>query len=160
MGERHQPIEVLEAEIPRLQGDIDFLKIQHLSREEAVSEAEDLYRRWEDLSREDRRVIVQAIVKRVTVGKDEIEITLSCRSGQTPCASAASRDGDNSCPHPWGCVVISAGRSGVGLRNPSARSLRRCEIGVDRLLAQPKPRRAPGGRGCDPHRAGLTTRPV
>jgi site-specific DNA recombinase len=82
LGERHQPIEdrrvELEAEIPRLQGEIDFLKIQHLSREEVVSEAEDLYDRWEELSPQDRRAIIQAIVERVTVGKDEIEITLSC----------------------------------------------------------------------------------
>lgn len=82
LGERHQPIEdrrvELEAEIPRLQGEIDFLKIQHLSREEVVSEAEDLYDRWEELTPHDRRAIVQAIVERVTVGTDEIEITLSC----------------------------------------------------------------------------------
>jgi site-specific DNA recombinase len=81
-GERNTPIEQrrveLAAEMPRLQGEIDFLTIQHLSQEEVVSEAEDLYRRWDDLAHEDRRGIVQAIVERVTVGRDEIEITLSC----------------------------------------------------------------------------------
>jgi site-specific DNA recombinase len=62
---------------PRLQGEIDFLKIQHLSEEQLASEAEDLYTRWDDLSPEDKRALVQAIVNRVTVGKDEIEISLS-----------------------------------------------------------------------------------
>jgi site-specific DNA recombinase len=80
-GERNTPIEdrrgQLEEEIPRLQGEIDFLKIQHLSEEQLVSEAEDLYTRWDDLSPEDKRALVQAIVNRVTVGKDEIEISLS-----------------------------------------------------------------------------------
>ena len=80
-GARHQPIEdrqvELEAEIPRLQGEIDFLRIQHLSEEQLVSEAEDLYARWDDLSPEDKRALVQAIVERVTVGTDEIEISLS-----------------------------------------------------------------------------------
>jgi hypothetical protein len=45
----------LDEEIPRLQGEIDFLKIQHLSKEQLVSEAEDLYTRWDDLSPEDKR---------------------------------------------------------------------------------------------------------
>src|SRR6202521_4139812 len=80
-GERNTPIEdrrgQLEAEIPRLQGEIDFLKIQHLSEEQLASEAEDLYTRWDDLSPEDKRALVQAIVNRVTVGTDEIEISLS-----------------------------------------------------------------------------------
>jgi site-specific DNA recombinase len=80
-GERNTPIEnrrvQLEEEIPRLQGEIDFLKIQHLSEEQLASEAEDLYTRWDDLSPEDKRALVQAIVNRVTVGKDEIKISLS-----------------------------------------------------------------------------------
>jgi site-specific DNA recombinase len=81
-GARNRPLaarrEELEAEIPRLQGEIDFLKIQHLSQEEVVSGAHDLYERWDDLSQEDRRGVIQAIVERVSVGKDEIEITLAC----------------------------------------------------------------------------------
>ncbi|HYG61183.1 MAG TPA: hypothetical protein VEL74_01270, partial [Thermoanaerobaculia bacterium] len=80
-GERNTPIEErraqLEEEIPRLQGEIDFLKIQHLSQEEVASQAEDLHARWDDLSPDDRRGIVQAIVERVTIGKDEIEISLA-----------------------------------------------------------------------------------
>jgi site-specific DNA recombinase len=89
-GARNRPLaarrEELEAEIPRLQGEIDFLKIQHLSQEEVVSGAHDLYERWDDLSQEDRRGVVQAIVERVTVGKDEIEITLAClpRTAEPP----------------------------------------------------------------------------
>jgi site-specific DNA recombinase len=80
-GERHRPIEerllALEEEIPRLQGEIDFLKIQHLSREEVAHEAAALAAAWDDLSQEERRAIVQTIVTRVTVTKDEIEITLA-----------------------------------------------------------------------------------
>jgi site-specific DNA recombinase len=89
-GERNTPIEdrrvELEAEIPRLQGAIDFLKIQHLSGEEVVAAAEDLSSRWESLAHEEKRAIVQAIVERVTIGKDEIEITLSCLPHPAPTA--------------------------------------------------------------------------
>ena len=81
-GERNTPIEKrrveLATEMPRLQGEIDFLRIQHLSQEEIISEAEDLYRRWEDLAFDERRAIVQAIVERVTIGEDEIRIALAC----------------------------------------------------------------------------------
>jgi site-specific DNA recombinase len=87
-GERNRPIEerrvALEAEIPRLQGEIDFLKIQHLSGEEIVAEAEDLYTRWDSLAYEDRRTIIQTIVERVTIGTDEIEITLAYLPRSTP----------------------------------------------------------------------------
>jgi site-specific DNA recombinase len=87
-GERNRPIEErrvqIDEEIPRLQGEIDFLKIEHLSGEEVAEEALDLYRRWEDLSQEDRRTIVQAIVERVTIGKDEIEISLAYLPRSTP----------------------------------------------------------------------------
>ncbi|HXO39851.1 MAG TPA: recombinase family protein [Thermoanaerobaculia bacterium] len=114
LGERHQPIEdrrvELEAEIPRLQGEIDFLRIQHLSREEVVSEAEDLYDRWEELTPHDRRAIIQAIVERVTVGKDEIEITLSClpRPPEPPLPPPLQDDG-NLCTHPQGFVHLIMG---------------------------------------------------
>jgi len=79
-GERNRPIEerlrALEDELPRLQGEIDFLKIQHLSREEVATEAAALANQWENLSQEARRAIVQTLVERVTVGKDEIEISM------------------------------------------------------------------------------------
>jgi site-specific DNA recombinase len=80
-GERNRPLEErrrqLEEEIPRLQGEIDFLKIQQLSQASVLTEAQDLYTRWFDLSFEERRNIVETIVERITVGKEEIEITLS-----------------------------------------------------------------------------------
>jgi hypothetical protein len=44
---------------PLLQGEIDFLKIQHLSQEEVVSGTHDLYERWDDLSQEDRRGVAR-----------------------------------------------------------------------------------------------------
>ena len=74
----------LEEEIPRLQGEIDFLKIQHLSQESILTDVQDLYSRWFDLSFEERRGIVEAIVERITVGKGEIEITLTYEPSAPP----------------------------------------------------------------------------
>jgi len=79
-GERHRPLEEraeqLDAEIPRLQGEIDFLAIQQLSAADFATEAGTLYSRWTELSFEERREIVERVVERIVVGSGEIEINL------------------------------------------------------------------------------------
>jgi site-specific DNA recombinase len=113
-GARNRPLaarrDELEAEIPRLQGEIDFLKIQQLSQAEVVSAAEDLSSRWFEIPLEERRAIVQAIVARVTVGKDEIEFSLTCLPKgpypPPPPSSPSPQDGEKTCTHPWGCVAL------------------------------------------------------
>ena len=59
----------LDDQIPTLQGELDFLKIQHLSQEEVISEATDLYTRWPALEHEEKRRIVENITQRITIGK-------------------------------------------------------------------------------------------
>jgi site-specific DNA recombinase len=61
-----------------VQGEIDFLKIQYLSSDEVLTEARDLYSRWPDLAFEEKRQIVENIVEKITVGKDEVAIDLCC----------------------------------------------------------------------------------
>ena len=77
---RHTPLSErraqLETELPRLQAEADVLKIGFASQEEALSEARDLYARWEDLPFEERRQWVEAITERIVVGKDDLEILL------------------------------------------------------------------------------------
>lgn len=63
-------------EIPRLQGELDFLKIRYLSRGGLLADARSLYGSWEKLTAEEKRAIVETIVERITVGKDEIHIDL------------------------------------------------------------------------------------
>ena len=66
----------LDDEIPKNQAELDVLKIAHLSQEEIVSEARDLFARWPTLPVDERRRIVEAITERITIGKDEVEIDL------------------------------------------------------------------------------------
>lgn len=77
---RNTPLEErlkqLDDEIPDLRGEIDFLKLQLLSSEEIVSEAQDLYSRWQTLSFDDRRSIIETITERITLSKDEVAIEL------------------------------------------------------------------------------------
>jgi site-specific DNA recombinase len=79
-GERNGPLEErknqLEEQIPALMGEVDWLKIQVLSSDEVITEAKDLYTRWPQLERHDKRAIIEQTVERITIGKDNIEIEL------------------------------------------------------------------------------------
>jgi site-specific DNA recombinase len=79
-GKRYRPLEdranQIEEEIPALQGEIDFLKISYLSSDEIISEAQDFYSRWAELADSEKRKIVENVVERLTIGKDEVGIEL------------------------------------------------------------------------------------
>lgn len=81
-GEFYKPLEErlkqLQTELPKLQAEVDYLKVNDLSAEQVLLEANTLYTRWPSLSVEDKRKIVESIVERIVIGPgDEIEITLS-----------------------------------------------------------------------------------
>ncbi len=77
----YDPIEVrltqLEDLLPKLQGEIDFLRIQHLSADTVLKEARNLYDRWPDLPPQEKRSIVEIITKGIIIGKKEISLKLS-----------------------------------------------------------------------------------
>lgn len=79
-GRRHQPLSErrlqLEDELPRLQAELDILRIGTLSQEATLEEARDLALRWTDLALEERRQIVEAITERIVVGREDVEINL------------------------------------------------------------------------------------
>ncbi len=78
--DRYRPLEQrlreIDEELPRLEGEVDFLKIEHLSGENVAAGATDLYTRWPGLSSEEKRAWVETYVRRVAVGKDEISFKL------------------------------------------------------------------------------------
>ncbi len=80
-GNHYRPLEEqhkqLNNQIPELQGEIDFLKIQYLSQEEIVSEAKDLYSGWNKLERENKRKIIETITEKIIINSNEIHIHLS-----------------------------------------------------------------------------------
>jgi site-specific DNA recombinase len=79
-GRRHRPLSErrtqLEDEVPRLQAELDILRIGTFSRREALGEARDLTDRWSDLPLQEKRQIVEAITDRIVIGKEDVEITL------------------------------------------------------------------------------------
>jgi site-specific DNA recombinase len=80
-GQFYKPAEErlnqLLAELPKLEAEVDHLKVKALSTEEVVAEAEALYTRWPQLPVEDKRRIVQSIIEKIIIGKGEIDITFS-----------------------------------------------------------------------------------
>ncbi|MGA1869178.1 MAG: recombinase family protein [bacterium] len=79
-GKRYKPLEErqkqLESEIPELQGEIDFLKIQFLSSDQILSEAKDLYGRWPQLVTEEKRKIIECITEKIIIGAEDVTINL------------------------------------------------------------------------------------
>lgn len=80
-GRLYSPLEErekqLEDEIPRVQGEIDFLKIRLLSSDEIVANAQSFYSRWPKLEFSEKRRIVENLVHRIEVMKETVLIELA-----------------------------------------------------------------------------------
>lgn len=79
-GQLYRPIqeqqEQLENELPRLQAEVDLLKINQISEDQVLTEVQDLYNRWPTLEREDKHRVIESITEKIIVGNGEIDITL------------------------------------------------------------------------------------
>jgi site-specific DNA recombinase len=67
----------LTAELPKLQAEVDLLKVNNLSADEVLSEAQTLYDRWPELPTDSKRMIAESIVEKIVIAEGEIDITLS-----------------------------------------------------------------------------------
>jgi site-specific DNA recombinase len=80
-GQFYKPAEErlnqLLAELPKLEAEVAHLKVTDLSVEDVTNEAQKLYTQWPEMPLENKRSILESIVEKVTIGKDEIDLTLS-----------------------------------------------------------------------------------
>ncbi len=76
-------LQQLDNELPRLQAEVDLMKINHLSADKVLTEAQDLYTRWPNLDKDEKRKVVESLTDRITVSKDSIDINLR-RAPQGP----------------------------------------------------------------------------
>ena len=67
----------LQAELPKLEAEVDFLKVNKLSADDVLHEANTLHDRWPKLPFEDKRKIVEALIEKIVIGNGEIDITFS-----------------------------------------------------------------------------------
>ena len=80
-GDFYKPAEErlnqLLATLPKLEADVDFLKVNKLSADDVLHESNTLHERWPTLPHDDKRKIVEALIERVSIGNGEIDITFS-----------------------------------------------------------------------------------
>ena len=67
----------IEAQLPELEAEIDFLKIQSLSTDIVIQEATDLYQNWPTMPMEEKRSIVETITDKLIINEDSINISLA-----------------------------------------------------------------------------------
>ncbi len=90
----------IEAEIPKLQGEVDFLKIQYLSKDTILSEAKDLATRWPQLDASEKQQIIENVVQKVLIGKSDIEFDLAYLPSPSEIAGKRQRPNRDSSPQP------------------------------------------------------------
>jgi site-specific DNA recombinase len=82
-GRFYKPLEErlkqIDDQIPEIQGEIDFLKIQYISSDQIFNEAKDLYSRWPQLTSEEKRKIIENITENIKIGKEDVTIHLTYR---------------------------------------------------------------------------------
>lgn len=80
-GQFYKPAEErlnqLTAVLPKFQAEVDNLKMNDLSADEVLAEAQTLYDRWPKLTNDEKRQVAEAIVEKVEIGVGEINLTLS-----------------------------------------------------------------------------------
>jgi site-specific DNA recombinase len=67
----------LQNELPKLEAEVDFLKVNKLSADDVLHEANTLYDQWPKLPIEDKRKIAESLVEKIVIGEGEIDITFS-----------------------------------------------------------------------------------
>ena len=80
-GRHYKPLEErlnqIEKQLPELQAELDFLKIQYLSSDEILSEAKDLNERWPSLSETEKRNIIETITDKIIIDTNDVIIRLN-----------------------------------------------------------------------------------
>lgn len=103
-GNKYRPLEErlkqLDDQIPTLQGEIDFLKIQCLSSDQILNEAKDLYTRWPELVQEEKRKIVENITEKIIIGKEDVTINLCYLPSSSEIMAPRQRNHRDSLPPP------------------------------------------------------------
>lgn len=80
-GQFYKPAEEqlnqLTVALPKLQAEVDYLKVNNLSADEVLSQARTLNDRWPSLTTNEKRNIAESIVEKIVIGEREIDITFS-----------------------------------------------------------------------------------
>jgi len=64
-------------EIAEVQSSIDSLSVHSLSSDQVLHDAKNLYTQWNTFTKEDKKNIIETVVKNITIGAEDIEIELA-----------------------------------------------------------------------------------
>ncbi len=79
-------LEQLLAELPKLQADVDFMRVNRISAEAVITESNSIYDRWPRLPLDERRKIAEAVCEKIVVADDGIDISYSgTQTSGEPC---------------------------------------------------------------------------
>jgi len=67
----------LQTELPKIEAEVDFLRVNKLSADDVVHESVTLHERWPDMAPDDKRKIVEALIEKIVIGEKDIDITYS-----------------------------------------------------------------------------------
>ena len=80
-GDFYKPVEQrlnqLLAELPNLEAEVDFLKVNKLSADDVLRESSSLHEQWPKMPLPDKRKILEALIEKIVIGDGEIDITFS-----------------------------------------------------------------------------------
>lgn len=76
-GPAEERLKQLNAELPKLEAEVDFLKVNRLSATDVLHGANSLDERWPSLPVPDKRRIVETIIEKIVIGDGEIDISFS-----------------------------------------------------------------------------------
>jgi site-specific DNA recombinase len=76
-GPTEERMKQLLAELPRLEAEVDLLKVNKLSADDVLHEANSLHERWPKLPVPDKRKIVESLIEKIEIGNGEIDIMFS-----------------------------------------------------------------------------------
>jgi len=67
----------LNAELPKLESEVDLLNGNKLSADDVLHEANSLHDRWPKMPVSDKRKIIESLIEKIVIGDGEIDITFS-----------------------------------------------------------------------------------
>jgi site-specific DNA recombinase len=86
----------ISIELPDLQGEVDFMMIQNLSREDTVDQFRTLYDRWPTLDQDEKRTIIEHTLDKIIVAPDEVSIELGYMPSSSEVMASTLRSGTDS----------------------------------------------------------------
>ena len=72
----YEQLQQVEASIAELERDISYDSVAEKSTNEILTLAKNLFEKWEDLTHEQKREVIETITEKIIIGKDEIDINL------------------------------------------------------------------------------------